>query len=113
MQALLDACKRGSSSDASYTWASETLLVSQGVTPWTELPLWMLEQDNAFLETANSKAIAAGLTFRPIEQTVKDTLAWDRTRSSCDLHAGLAPEREADAETAEDLLSEFGHEDES
>jgi two-component system response regulator PhoP len=25
----------------------------------------------------------------------------------------LAPEREADAETAEDLLSEFGHEDES
>ena len=26
-----------------------------------------------------SKALAAGLTFRPLEETVVDTLAWDRT----------------------------------
>jgi hypothetical protein len=26
-----------------------------------------------------SRALAAGLSFRPVEQTVADTLAWDRT----------------------------------
>ncbi|PYS50047.1 MAG: hypothetical protein DMF68_08325 [Acidobacteria bacterium] len=43
----------------------------------------------------NDKAIAAGLTFRPLSRTIEDTLAWDAARSSdAEWRAGLKPERE-------------------
>jgi 2'-hydroxyisoflavone reductase len=96
MQALLDACKRGSGGDARFVWASEAFLVAHRVTPWSELPLWVPEKNNAFLETGNAKAVASGLTFRPLEETAKDTLAWAWPRRDSALRAGLAPEREAE-----------------
>ncbi|XXX78186.1 NAD-dependent epimerase/dehydratase family protein [Sorangium sp. So ce134] len=95
MQTLLDACARGSGSGARFVWASEAFLIAHGVTPWSELPLWLPEKDNAFLETGNAKAVSAGLTFRPLVDTVRDTLAWDRPRGDSALRAGLTPLREA------------------
>jgi len=49
-----------------------------------------------------SRARAAGLVTRPVEETVADTLAWDRARGLPPLRAGLDPEREAR------LLAELG-----
>ena len=40
------------------------------------------------------KAITAGLTFRPVSETIKDVLEWDKKRGEPDLDAGLKPERE-------------------
>jgi hypothetical protein len=34
------------------------------------------------------------LTFRPISETIRDTLAWDRKRADADLKVGLHPARE-------------------
>jgi 2'-hydroxyisoflavone reductase len=96
MEGMLEACRRASRSDARFVWASEAFLVAEGVTPWSELPLWVLEEDSAFLETGNAKAVAAGLGFRPLEETARDTLAWDRGRGAAPLQAGLAAEREAE-----------------
>ena len=63
--------------------------------PWSELPLWIPEADNGIFEVRNDKAIAAGLTFRPLEETVRDTLDWDRTRPMDEtMKAGLSRERE-------------------
>jgi 2'-hydroxyisoflavone reductase len=46
---------------------------------WTELPLWLPGDDHAGLLRADiSRALAAGLTLRPIEDTARDTLAWSR-----------------------------------
>jgi 2'-hydroxyisoflavone reductase len=44
------------------------------------------------------RAVAKGLKFRTLEQTIRDTLAWQKTRSADDqkLKAGLPPEREAE-----------------
>jgi 2'-hydroxyisoflavone reductase len=42
-----------------------------------------------------SHAVGAGLTFRPLGETVADTLAWDLGRGRPPLVAGLDPEREA------------------
>jgi 2'-hydroxyisoflavone reductase len=39
-----------------------------------------------------SRALAAGLTFRPLDQTIADTLAWDRTVPGD--RPTLAPEKE-------------------
>jgi 2'-hydroxyisoflavone reductase len=40
------------------------------------------------------KAIAAGLTFRPVSETIREVLEWDSRRAEADLAAGLKPERE-------------------
>ncbi|MFN8424397.1 MAG: hypothetical protein U0470_13825 [Anaerolineae bacterium] len=48
------------------------------------------------MHTRNDRAVAAGLTFRPLAQTIADTLAWHRGRpSGTDLAAGLSADREA------------------
>ena len=43
------------------------------------------------------RAIGAGLTFRPVEETIRDTLAWDATLPpDREVNAGLPPDREAE-----------------
>jgi 2'-hydroxyisoflavone reductase len=76
--ALLDAC--GAQKVA---YVSETFLQEQGVAPWSELPLWIpgLNEKPAGGATDCTKAIVAGLTYRPIVETVRATLAWDAARS--------------------------------
>ncbi len=56
----------------------EDLLVAQGVTPWTELPLWVPSSDaeSAGLMTIDiARAVAAGLRIRPLAETVQAVLA--------------------------------------
>ncbi len=78
MGALIDALlSRGS--NAVPTWIDERVLVTGGVAPWTELPLWISQSDRAlsgFMEFAGAKAQAYGLRFRPLAETLDDTAAW-------------------------------------
>lgn len=76
---LLVACREASLSEANFVWADEEFLLGEGVTPWTDLPLWVPASDPAFTgfyNINNSKAVKAGLSFRPLSQTVNDTLSW-------------------------------------
>lgn len=86
------------------TWVDEKFLLDHDVTPWVDLPLW-LPPDPAypgFLNVNVRKALAAGLTFRPLSDTVQETLAWAKTRPSTYVpRGGLTPDSEAA------LLSEF------
>jgi 2'-hydroxyisoflavone reductase len=76
MEGLLDECKAVSRSDAHFNWASEEFLKAQGVGAWVELPLWLPEEYNGVIMARNDRAIAAGLTFRPLADTIRDTLDW-------------------------------------
>jgi len=96
MGRLLDACRTVSGSGASFTWVPESLLAAHNVTPYTELPLWVPAVEAGFDRFDISRALAAGLTFRPLETTIRDTLAWDATRpAEAERRNGLKPEREA------------------
>lgn len=98
MQHLLETCKASNGSDARFTWVEESCLLEAGAGPWMELPLWIPESDASsagFMRANCGKAIAAGLTFRALAETVRDTLAWDANRpAERDWKAGLKPERE-------------------
>jgi 2'-hydroxyisoflavone reductase len=99
MGAVLETCKNVSGSDARFVWASEQFLLDAGAQPWTQLPLWVPDtEENAGFSTVDcSKAFAAGLTFRPPAETVRDTLAWDATRPADEERRnGLPPERETE-----------------
>lgn len=75
---LLDACKAATGSDAEFVWADAEFLGSQGVGPWQAMPVWIppVEEMAGFHKTDVSRAAEAGLTIRPLEDTIRDTLAW-------------------------------------
>ncbi len=66
--------------EAELVWADERWLAEQGVEPFQDLPLWLAPTVDpdwaAFFGMDASKAIAVGLRFRPLEETVRATLAW-------------------------------------
>jgi 2'-hydroxyisoflavone reductase len=99
MRELLQTCKEVSHSDASFTWVDTSFLFEQKIAPWTDLPVWLpsVEPGQGFWTLDVTKAIRAGLTFRPLSETVRDTLAWWETlpeERRAKLKRGLTPERE-------------------
>ena len=94
---VLDASYAISASDAHITWVDEPFLLERKVQPWSDLPLWVgsAPEMAGFSAVDVSRAVAGGLRFRPIEETIRDTLAWHAQRGSeVPLRAGLAIERE-------------------
>jgi 2'-hydroxyisoflavone reductase len=60
-----------------------------------ELPMWIADPAMAEMNRTDvSRAVAAGLTFRSAEETLRDTADWDATRGEYEPGAGLAAERE-------------------
>jgi 2'-hydroxyisoflavone reductase len=95
MGRLLEECEAVGGAGAEPVWVSEDFLLEKGVEPFTELPLWVPREYAAMLAVDCGKAIAAGLTFRPLSETIEDVLDWDRARPvGTEPAAGLAPERE-------------------
>jgi 2'-hydroxyisoflavone reductase len=89
---LLATCQAVGASDATITWVSPEFLVEHGVGEWMELPLWLVDPELAYADRVDvSRALAAGLTFRPLEDTVRGTLEEAEPTEA----AGLRPEREA------------------
>lgn len=92
---VIEACRRAES-PANAVKISESFIEAEGVAGWEHLPLWLpssMKEIEGFYKTDCRKAMDAGLTFRPIQETVRDTWAWDCTRDG-ELAAGLPRERE-------------------
>lgn len=99
MQDVLDECWSSADNDASFTWASEEFLRDDQVAAWSEMPLWLPEEEapqlQGFMFVNCDKAFATGLRIRPLHETVSDTLAWanDELRDTA-LKAGMDSTRE-------------------
>jgi len=104
MGRLLEDCTALTEGCARFMWVPDENLLAAGVKPWTELPLWIPESDSrvgGMLLADNRRAVAAGLTFRPLVDTIRATLEWDRREGGTghDLPirvTPIAPEREAE-----------------
>ena len=90
-------------------WASDQFLLEHQVGPYVEMPLWIPGEANGMSRTDISRALKAGLTFRPIAETLRDTLEWFRgtERFNGELRAGLKEEKErALLEELKDVVEE-------
>ena len=100
MEELLETIRAASGSDARFHWIDEETLRRHEVQEWMELPLWLVDPTHGGMQKAdNRRAIVAGLTFRPLAVTARDTLAWFKSQPAerqAKLKAGLLPEREAE-----------------
>lgn len=97
MGEFLDACKRVSGSVAAFHWASAEFLNEHGVQPWSDMPVWIpdTEEEAGFSRVDVSRAIHAGLKFRPLEDTIRDTIRWAELRpDDHEWRAGLNPAKE-------------------
>ena len=101
MAELLGGCKVAFDVDCRFTWVDDEFLAANKVRPYTEMPLWLPKGRRGHFD--NKKAIAAGLTFRPVAETIRDTEAWHRTRpQDYKWRGGLTAAREGE------LLAAFG-----
>jgi 2'-hydroxyisoflavone reductase len=105
MGAFLEVCRQTLNRAVCFTWIPEAFLLEHQVRPWTELPLWVPPQASGLLAIDISKAQRAGLAFRPLAETMRETLQWatqrepessapTRLASGESTQAGLAPGRE-------------------
>ena len=77
--ALLDEANDAIGAGARLVWTDEQRILDAEVQPWMELPLWIPGDEYSGMQRTDiRRALAAGLTFRPVRDTVLDTLAWSR-----------------------------------
>jgi 2'-hydroxyisoflavone reductase len=89
---VLETMRRVAGAEAEFIGAADAFLEAQQVASWTEFPFWMPGVDWA--SVAIDKALDAGLTFRPLADTVRDTLAWLRGHPAPQMPPGISRERE-------------------
>ena len=99
MKEVLDACNEAGGNKAQLTWVPWDFLKKQDVAPWAEMPMWIdLSEMAGFGTMQNKRAIAKGLTFRPIKDTAADTLAWVATLTPDEAKkmksSGIKPDKE-------------------
>lgn len=95
MGSMLDQVGSVATNPYELTWVPEPFLEAQGLSPWSDLPAWIPGDPLSFVDV--SDAVAAGLTFRPIPVTARDTVEWDRTRPEeerANRRFGMSRERE-------------------
>ncbi|MEZ5426282.1 MAG: NAD-dependent epimerase/dehydratase family protein [Pyrinomonadaceae bacterium] len=92
---LLDGIKSVSGSDSRFIWADGEFLEKEQVAPWSEMPLYLPETEEfeGFQAANIDRALALGLNFRSLSDTIKETLEWRKVLTD-DLKAGISAERE-------------------
>ena len=114
MKSMLEGIRDGIKSNATFTWVTPEFLQENKVRAWTtsaqaptlgSMPVWVPDSPDraAWSRRKIDKALAAGLTFRPLDVTARETLAWTKTRPAAELEAlsqgklaGMSAEREAE-----------------
>lgn len=97
---LFCECARVAGQRPEIVWLDPDAIARAGLQEWKDLPLWVADLE--FMRTFHSvrvdRGLAAGLRFRPLAETVRDTIAWAQTRPA-DYRAkhGITAEREAQA----------------
>lgn len=96
MQEFLNKCRETVGNRTELIWIDEKFLLGHEVEGWSDMPLWIPDSMNrkGFLAVDIRKALDAGLQFRPLEETIRDTLTWESTRTGTERKAGLDPEKE-------------------
>lgn len=97
---LIHGIKAVTATPSSLHWVDWDFLAREGEVPQESLPFWQPPRGRYlnYGRMDNSRAIAAGMTFRPLAETARDTLDWHRLRSreeQASLRVGLSREREA------------------
>jgi 2'-hydroxyisoflavone reductase len=96
MGTMLEGIKSALHSDCQFTWAPADFLKQQKIEAWSDMPVWAGDE-LGMARTSNRRALAKGLTFRPLADTARDTLDWFKKQTperQAKLKAGITSVRE-------------------
>jgi len=97
---FVDRIHRGVGANGTYTWVDADFLRANGAAPYgRELPVFQVMRGATagFARFDITPEIRAGLTFRPMEVTARETLEWFRAQPAerqAAMRTGFTPERE-------------------
>ena len=99
MAELVYGIRAVTTAEATFTWVDREFLVERGVRPYAEMPVWRppVAGSEGFARFDLAREVEAGLTFRPLAVTARDTLEYHYSRPAerqANLRAGLSAERE-------------------
>lgn len=106
MGSLLDACSAATGAAVEPRWTDAAVIEKAGIEPWTELPIWLPEGElyDYMFGADVTKALDAGLTCRPVEETVADTWTWLQSLGGVAPHRPDRPQKGISAEREAELL---------
>ena len=101
MTELLYGIRAVTTAETTFTWVDAGFLMERGIRPYREMPVWRppVPGFEGFARFDLTPEVEAGLTFRPLAETARDTLEYHFSRPPerrASLRAGVAPEREAE-----------------
>ncbi len=100
MEDVLGTCCQVSPRACALEWVNDAFLTQHNVGGWIDMPLWIPEDSpvaKGFFDFLPARAVAKGLTFRSIAETVSTTMDWALTRGEDhSWRAGLRPKRESE-----------------
>jgi len=92
---MLDECQQVTGSDARFTWVGDALAAQLMDDEVANFQPWVPEAYAGMRNANCQRAIAAGLTFRPLSETIRDTLAWKNASPTRDeMRSGLTRDKE-------------------
>jgi 2'-hydroxyisoflavone reductase len=96
---LLYGIRAITAAPVSFTWVDTTFLLEREVRPYSHMPLWMPARGNrvGFNRFDLTRSLEAGLTYRPLAVTARDTLDYHLSRPAerrQQMRAGISAERE-------------------
>lgn len=97
---FLESCVRMTDSNTSLTWIPADFLAQHELESWRQLQMWADSESpmSGSFTWSPAKAMKAGLTIRPIDETVADTVAWFKSlpaERQANLRSGIDAETEA------------------
>lgn len=100
--AMLEDIRAALGSEATFTWVPTEFMTERGIRPWSHMTNWVPSEGGTLgmNRTANSLAVDAGLTFRPVAHTARDTFDWWSSlpeERRANPRAGLPADLEAEA----------------
>ncbi|MDA0179137.1 NAD-dependent epimerase/dehydratase family protein [Solirubrobacter phytolaccae] len=72
--------------DAELVWLPDEKLIEAEIEEWTELPMWLPAKYEGTWRVDTTRAQAAGLTTRPVLETVRDVRSWLENGGADELH---------------------------
>ncbi|MBN2478772.1 MAG: NAD-dependent epimerase/dehydratase family protein [Parachlamydiales bacterium] len=95
---FIHECSKFAKKKVDIIWVDENFIIDHHLDNWNKFPLWLYSKGNmAGLFTINShKAQDKGLCYRPLLETISDTLRWDEKRVNRKMRVGLSSEEETD-----------------
>ncbi len=101
MTELLYGIRAVTTAETTFTWVDTDFLIERGMRPYREMPVWRppVPGFEGFARFDLTPEVEAGLTFRPLADTARDTLEYHFSRPperQANLRAGVTPEQEAE-----------------